>query len=332
MKKMKKLLAGFMAVTMVMSMSVTAFADEQNLDNYLDVKPVVPKTYEINNGTAPAETFTFSFDGVSYKNGDGDIVADANIPAIDDVTISFDAISETENKTAEISINADDYQLGVYTYKVTEASGDTAGVTYSEEELYLVLTIIRDEESNQHYVAAMHYESATGEDKSSGFTNEYDAGSLSVTKQIEGNMADMDKEFAFTIVFTAPTDETVDSVITVTKPDMTTETISFADDENTYTYTINLGDDDTVTFANVPEGVTYEVTEDNENYDSDGGVFSDEEKTIGAGDEDSVEFTNTLTNVVDTGISLDNMPYIMVLAMVVLGLVGFVSKKRSMEF
>ena len=32
MKKMKKLLAGFMAATMVMSMSVTAFADEQEQD------------------------------------------------------------------------------------------------------------------------------------------------------------------------------------------------------------------------------------------------------------------------------------------------------------
>ena len=48
--------------------------------------------------------------------------------------------------------------------------------------------------------------------------------------------------------------------------------------------------------------------------------------------DDAVVITNNKGVVVDTGISLDNMPYIMVLALLALGLVGFVSKKRSMEF
>lgn len=245
------------------------------------------------------------------------------------MTISFDAISENTSKSVEVDIDANDYELGVYTYKVTEVAGSTAGVTYSEEELYLVLTILRDESSNQHYVAAMHYESTTGTDKSSGFTNEYDAGSLTVTKDIKGNMADMDKEFAFTIVFTAPSSETVNSAITVSKPDGTSETITFAEGETTYTYTINLGDDDTVTFTNIPEGVTYTVSEDAENYASEHTTVAD--GTIAANDEDTDLWTNTLTNEVDTGINMDSMPYILLLAVACMGLFVFISKKRMMR-
>ncbi len=327
---MKKILASVLTAAMMLSMGTAAMAADY--DDYLDVKPVVPKTYVVNNGTAPAETFTFSFEGVSYKNGDGKIVADATIPPIGDVTISFDAISVDTSKSVEVDIDANDYELGVYTYKVTEFTGSTAGVTYSDEELYLVLTILRDENSSQHYVAAMHYESATGTDKSSGFTNEYDAGSLTVTKDIKGNMADMDKEFAFTIVFTAPSNETVNSTITVSKPDGTTDIITFVEGATTCTYNIDLGDDDTVTFNNIPEGVTYTVSEDAENYTSDNGVFSDENKSISANDKDTVIFTNTLTNEVDTGISVDSIPYIAMLGVVAIGGTGFlVSKKRRSE-
>lgn len=325
---MKKLLSAVLTAALTISMSTAVFA--ANYDAYLDKQPVVPKKYEINNGTAPAEDFTFKFTGVSYKNGDGEVVADANIPAIDDVTVSFDALSATASKDGKAVINADDYALGVYTYKVEETAGNTAGVTYSDEDLYLVLTILRDENSNKHYVAAMHYQDATGTDKSTGFTNKYDAGQLSVTKNIKGNMAIMEKEFDFTITFTAPSNEVVKSAITVTKPDQTTEVINFVAGSNTCTYEIALGHEDTVTFTNLPEGVTYEVTEDAENYTATS-VFSDTAKTIAANDTDTVVFTNELTNEVDTGIVTDSLPYVVMLAFVAAGLVVVISKKRMMH-
>ena len=321
---MKKILSLALALVLVLSMSTVAFAADY--DQNLDKDPVVSKTYEINKGTAPAETFNFKFEGVSYKNGDGNIVSNAIIPDISEANISFDALSANTTKTVAASINAEDYELGVYTYKVTEVAPaiKTAGVTYSNENLYLVLTILRDENSGKHYVAAMHYESATGTDKSTGFTNKYDSGSLTVSKEIEGNMADMTKKFNFTITFTAPVGTEIKSAIS---SDCTTGTWS----TDGLTYMISLGDGEEVTLSNIPADTTYTVTEDAENYTSDGGVFNDATKTISANDCDTVTFTNTLTQGIDTGINLDSMPYILMLAVVCMGLFVFFSKKRMMR-
>ena len=321
---MKKLLSMMLTLVLVLGMSTAAFATDY--DNYLDKKPVVPKTYEVKNGTAPAETFTFKFEGVSYKNGDGNVVENATIPAISNVTTSFDALTATAAKTAEASIDADQYELGVYTYKVTEVvpATKTAGVTYSDEALYLVLSIVRDENSGKHYVAAMHYQDAAGTDKTTGFTNKYDAGSLTVGKKIEGNMADMNKKFAFTITFAAPAGTEIKSTIASNSTAGT-----WSDDG--LTYTISLGHNETVTLSNIPAGTTYTVSEDAANYTSDNGVYSDSTKTISGGDQDTVTFTNTLTNAIDTGIGLDSLPYILLLVVVCAGLVAFVSKKRMMR-
>ncbi len=321
---MKKIISIMLALVLALSMTTIAFATEtgNNYTDKLNVAPVVPKKYQVNNGTAPAETFTFKFEGVSYVNNEGEADNTVTIPAIANVTISFDDLTQTTNKNQTVTINVNDYALGVYTYKVTEVAPTTktTGVTYSEEELYLVLTILRDE-SGKKYVAAMHYQSATGTDKSTGFTNTYDSGSLQVTKEITGNMADMDKKFTFTITFTAPAGTQIKKAIST---DATTGTWS----EDGLTYTIDLGHNESVTLSNIPAGTTYTVTEEAGKYESTSS-FSDDTKTISANDQDTVTFTNTLTSEIDTGIGLDSLPYVLMLVVVCSGAVVFFSKKRA---
>ena len=53
---------------------------------------------------------------------------------------------------------------------------------------------------------------------------------------------------------------------------------------------------------------------------------------ISADDNDNIIIVNNKGTEVDTGITLDNMPYILILTVVAIGAVGFVSKKRSSEF
>lgn len=390
MKKMRRIVSALLATTMVMSMGFTALADDDNktaivpstkyedYDEYLNADVVIPKTYNVNYGTAPAEVFTYTFKFVEYINTSNEEEDLTSAPVIDAVTYNFGAISASATHDIPVTINLDNFEkLGIYKYEVTESNNKTAGVTYADpdgdgtaEKLYLVLTVLRDDTDNQKkYVAAMHYEDETGKKVAEGatFTNTYDAGKLNVTKKIIGNMADMNKRFEFTVTFKS-TGTTIKSDLDLTLDEISENYLTKVDDvtalktavealdegANNVYYTVNggvgsteivykfyLGNNETATFDNIPAGVTYEVTEVEDGYTKVSEVWSGVENeventiskvTTDGEDVDSVVITNQLGVAVDTGISLDNMPYIMVLALVALGLVGFVSKKRSMEF
>ncbi len=366
---MKKILAMMLTAAMMLSMGTAAMADDdttvqtpvagadgiigteddtvvesdKDLTDYLDQEIVVPKKYVVNSGTAPAETFEFKFEAVSHKDVDGvtkTVEEGAVIPAIDNVEIAYvENITATTEKTVEKAIDVANYALGVYTYKVTEVAPEgttadpkTAGITYSDEELYLVLTILRDEKSGKHYVAAMHYSNVNNTDKESGFTNEYDTGSLVVGKELEGNMANMDDKFTFTVTFSAADGEIIKNIDTIVTDTATTKR-EYTITENGYVYTFELGDGETATFTAIPEGVKYTVTEVAGDYTSDGGVWQDtDNKQIDENETEKVIFTNTKTTEVDTGISVDSIPYIAMLGVVAVGGAGVVvSKKRRSE-
>lgn len=319
--KMKKIAAIVFSAMMMLNMGTAVFA-EGTYEDVQDKQPTITKTYQVNHGTAPAETFTYNFEGVSYVNGDGNTVAGAKIPEISPVTIAFETISATTTNTVNVPINANDYQLGVYTYKVSEVSGNTAGVSYSNKNLYLVLTIVRDEQSNKHYVAALHYENAAGSKTDNDLTNNYDSGSLTVTKHIAGNMAEMSKKFTFTISFAAPANTEIKSAISTVGTSGTWSADGL-------TYTIDLGNNESVTLDNIPAGVSYTVSEDPQNYTSDK-EGNKVQGDIAANDADTASFTNTLNQGIDTGINLDSMPYIMILCLVaVCAVVLFVRKRTS---
>lgn len=321
---MKKFLSILLALALVLSLGTVAFAVEDG-NSYVDQinqQPSISKTYKVNNGTAPAETFTYTFEAVSYKDATGTRDDSVAIPEIEAATTSFGEISQNTTIPAVLDIDVDDYKdLGVYTYKVTEKIGDTAGVTYSAEELYLVLSVILNAEDEKCFVAAMHKGSADNEVKVNTLTNEYDSGSLRVEKQIEGNMADMDKKFKFTITFDAGDKKFLSKIV--------------SDNENgkwdaeTLTYTVSLGDDESVTLSNIPAGVTYTVKEEESPYASNF-VYSDtaETKSISANDTDTVTVTNTLTQPIDTGVFMDSLPYVLLLVGACAGLVVFFARRR----
>lgn len=344
MKKMKKVLAALLTATMTLNMGFTAAA-ATDYNDLLDKEASFTKQYTINNGTAPAETFTFEFSNGTYVDNQGNPDTTVTPPAIADVTVDWSAdfalVEGTTNVyEATVPVELEELfktaPLGVYTYEMTEVDNNVAGVTYLEGELQLVVTVLYNETTAKHYVGVIYYKDANG-NKISVVENSYDAGSLEVKKVIDGNVADMEREFDFTIVFSAPTGETVNSTIKVTKPDSTTENIAF-NEASSYTYNVKLGHENTVKFENIPEGVTYTVTENNDGYavkingvDVEGEAITST-GNIEANDADTYVYTNILGATVDTGISLDNMPYILVLALVALGLAGLVFKKRSTEF
>jgi len=372
MKKMKKLLAGLMAATMVMSMSVTAFAASSNYgktDKFEDESTVTfTKVYKAT-GENPEETFSFTvIEGWKTTDADGNEVTKnieendeasypATLPSITDVKYSKGEATE-KGTEKDLTITLPTYEkVGVYYYTITEnvPETETAGVEYWEKPIMLKVTVIQDSEGRIR-VAAVHCEegadgTAEEQTKTDEIINTYTAGNLTVEKIVTGNMGDQDAYFEVTVSFMAEEGTEVTSDITITggSHDDNPEKISGAESAwTTKEVKIYLKHGDTVEFANIPAGVSYTVVEtdytETDGYDdakysvdsstettttvSDKIKVENEDKSI----DDAVVITNNKGVTVDTGISLDNMPYIMVLAMVALGLVGFVSKKRSMEF
>lgn len=92
---------------------------------------------------------------------------------------------------------------------------------------------------------------------------------------------------------------------------------------------------ETIIIENLPYGVTYTVEEDgtymtSEGYDAPVYTYSDSGETKSMSEaEETVTITNNKGMNVDTGIGLDNLPYIMMLAFVGVGLAVFFVKKRS---
>lgn len=332
---MKKLVSLALALLMIFSLATVAMAaDYVPGENF---PGTLKKTYTVNSGTAPAETFNFHFGEGTYAPFEGSAPEGYTVPKLDDVSIAFDEehgfTGVTKDLTAQFSIDPNDgsWLLGTYTYPVNELPGTTAGVDYSEEKLELVLTILRsDDAEGYHFVAAFYYQNKESKNKTEGFTNYYDAGSLKVTKHIVGNQADEGRTFTFTVTFTAPADRSVESAVTVKVADTdvtASNPIVWNENKTVGTWTGELGDDVTVEFINLPEGVIYEVTENADGYESTA-VFDDETKTIGADTVDTVEFTNKKDADIDTGILLDSAPYILLLVVAFFGMTALMTKKR----
>lgn len=336
---MKKILSLALALVLVLSMSTVAFATEgegEETTTHTDMSTVtLTKEYKLANPgtTSPAETFTFSDLTCTNVTDAADSVTTTNAPVPTIASVSYSAGEAGGNNAKKrITINLPTYtSVGIYTYTFTETDGGTAGVTYRSEPITLVVTVI--EQNGKVRVAAVHTEGAC-EAKSGEFNNKYSAGSLSVKKTVTGIMGDKEKEFTVKVTFTAPADDTVRGDITYVDGNVA-KTIAggWTDPQEVE---ITLKHDETVTFNNIPYGVTYNVVEndytnkDNGGYDAASYKFDDNNKKIDSASE-SVTITNNKGGVVDTGINMDSMPYILMLAVVFMGLFVFFYKKRKMR-
>lgn len=58
--------------------------------------------------------------------------------------------------------------------------------------------------------------------------------------------------------------------------------------------------------------------------------YNKQDGTIGAA-SDAVTITNTKGTTVDTGIALDSLPYVLLIAVAVVGVVAFTAKRRTTD-
>lgn len=339
----KKLTAGALALSMMFAMAVPmAFAETPHDMTSVTVK----KLYKLEgNGVSPAETFTLKQTKSEVVDSEA-----TTAPALGTITgATFgEGAATAEGATGTITIQLPTYEkVGIYKYTLEEEAGSTAGVTYYGNEIKLVVTVVNDS-TGKVRVAAVHTEAENenggfdsitkGESsKSDTFANTYKANELEVSKDVTGNMGDKEKLFQFHVTFTKKSTEDAPELIKY--EDATGKhTIAFGTNGKA-TVDFKLKDDSELHFTNIPEGVSYTVWEDS--YATDGyktyigSETEDNEDSSAKGtattEKAAVAFINHKGGDVDTGVILDNAPYILMLAVVAGGAMTLVIKKRREE-
>lgn len=312
--KVEKLLAGVLSISLAMGVSVMpAFAASG--ETYADMDSVViKKNYELaNEGTfSPAETFSFDIEADNVTDASDDITPE-NMPMPTIGTVSYlRGEAGSANKTKQIEIQLPKYNsVGVYTYIIHEAAGNSAGVTYYGDAILLRVTVI--EQDGKLRIAAVHTEDpeSTGEGKKDDFDNFYSAGELEVHKDVEGIMGNKDKYFEFTVQLTGEEGKTYQDSYAITggSYDANPTSIEIKPGETTEA-TFYLKDDDTIHIENLPYGVEYKVSET-----PVAGYVTTETGTEGEVNEavEQANFTNTKGGTVDAGVVLDSAPYLFTL-------------------
>lgn len=153
---------------------------------------------------------------------------------------------------------------------------------------------------------------------------------LKVSKTVTGNMGDKSKDFKFSMVLTAPTNQkTPPADLVYAKGDQTgtlqTPKSQGSSKNLTYTYTFTLGHGEEIEFNNMPAGFTYEIKETNaDDYDvtatNDTGKF-DQAKT-------EVSFTNNKDISVPTLASMNTKIPIILAIIAFGGVVAYLVKRH----
>ena len=315
-----------------------------------------------NSSRVPYTDIVFETELVGIVNSTADVTEmqkDENLPSVS-FTPSQESGKLSGNSYTDpnkITVSFPTYpEVGIYTYTVTEKSDtdkEYAGVTYSDP-ITMKVTVIR--QNNELVIAGVAFRLAGDSTKLGEITNEYKAGGLTVKKQVAGNMGDQNKEFTITVAFQS--EKTVNSTIAYTVNGGEEQTIApsaWSNGETSVEVTLKHGQD--AVFTNIPDDVTYTVVENDENnggakhvknstdeqdnvnaYKVEGEVGAEVDgvkqppKAITVADNTEEIITNTKDIDIDTGVALDSLPYVLLMALTLAGFVLMTARRRREEY
>ena len=343
----KKLTAGALALSMMFAMATPAFA--VRLPDAPSTVTITKTLKNVNNaeGDVPDITASMTLDNEGKAvTKPGGVADDAQI-SIDDATV--------ENGTGTFTVHLGNIKVpGIYTYGLTENAVNEAGVKQNAKRYTLTVYALHASGAtgtNRIGEYKVRLDEVDGQGKLGEVENSYYAGTAKISKFVKGDFANHEQKFNFEV--TLESDLPVTSVVKIRG-----EAVAFAKNETAGKYVatkdITLQDGETASIENLPYGVTYTVKEfttdasGNKTY----AVKNDDELTVN-GQKYTVKFDNatgafayntdetgerevTIINDagegdIDTGVILDNAPYILMLAVVAGGAMTLVIKKRREE-
>lgn len=301
--KLKKFFAGVLAAAMMLTVGATAAFATEPSNKTISVKDndgnakmfqtgdttlTLTKSLEVKNGTAPNEMeFTFSVADSSNTAVAGATTA-AKFEAGQDKEIKAFVAGKTytANFTVDIEKLLGDTKkntVGEYTYTLSEDTVKYPGVSANDSALTMKITVVNqlDEQkqpiaNSYGYYVALYRDNKKVEAKDA-FKNSYDSKSLTLSKTVHGALADLKKDFTFTIKFTKDTTTATITNEMYRGPQVGTlgdnVSIKLADTgttpltANTYLeldkpYTVSLRHNGSLELSNLPAGIKYEVFED----------------------------------------------------------------------
>lgn len=345
----KKLGAFVLAGTMLLSMGTGVFAAENidipNVNGQDGVK--ITKDFVMADGLAiPQATFKFQ---VKSKTPDAlsatiqDISYDAN-----DIKIKQTDGSYVISKDQKLSFEGNWQHAGEYVYKVTETqdpANKVENVTYDSSEYTLRVYVVNKNDNLE--VEKITAEKAGTKTAKILFTNTYakNDATLTIEKKTTGKYANKTKEFNFEITFTKSpmSDQTTFTGNIGSEPVECTAGI-----EKPFT----LADGEQLVFHDLPVGTTYVVKElaAKDGYTPSVTVKENQTNTVTnktvqetealntlkengknnlvGENENKVTFTNTYKDVAVTGIVMNNLPFILLVAVAIVAFVSLAVIKR----
>ena len=302
----------------------------------------ITKVYSLLNSgtTAPAEDFEFT---ITAKD-EAPQLQQAGA-GVDTVTISYNntdasytATTAGTKQTVSLAfpINDSSVKVGEYVYEIEETSGSTAGVVYSDRKITVTVLVVNKADGTGLEIGSISYEVSEGKlQDGEGFQNQYKAvESLDITKNVTGSLGDKTKYFEVTVKLTGENGVTTPEKFAVSYEGEYVNPTEIVVGAETKFY---LKDDETISIKNVPYGVTYTVVESD--YTGDDG-YDAAKYTVNGADVDavndevdssteSVEITNNKGVNINNGVILDNIPYLILIAVVIAAAIFLVLRRRT---
>lgn len=354
----KKLGAFVLAGTMLLSMGTTAFAAGESTKPDVNQNGRVPitKEFEMADGLrTPAATFKFT---ATSKTPGALLATITDVSFTEGQTGTLKGEKYVLEGTTYISFQGIWPHVGEYVYTVTETqdpANKVENVTYDSSEYTLRVYVVNKNDNLE--VEKITAEKAGTKTAKILFKNTYakkDA-TLIIEKNTTGTYANKTQQFDFTIVFTkSPTESTLGEFNgTITrKGNNTSEPVT----TNNGSYNFKLADGDKLQFTDLPVGTTYMVTENGAKDDYTPSVTVIEnaqetvkdrvaqneeqalstqkengEKNLIGENTNKVTFTNTYKNVAVTGVIMNNLPFILLVAVAIVAFVSLAVMKRHIR-
>lgn len=215
----------------------------------------------------------------------------------------------------------------VYFYRISQYTGRTISIGGTEVTISAdgsKATIGATSEWTKAKKCSYGYEAAQND---ISITNTYTPKTctLEISKRVEGNIGDHSREFTFNVTLSG--DGYSFNGVTYSIDGGESASVT----GNTFSFSLKHGQ--TITVSGLPVGATFTVEEVESGYDTTvDGVAGTSKKLLLAETNPGIEFVNTKNITIETGVLLDSLPYMLILAVVIgVGVIVFIRKRHGRE-